>query len=216
LVLLPDDVDYDTAACLGCRFATSFRAIVDQGRVKGGEWVAVHGCGDVGLLAIMITAALGANPIAIDIAADKLEFAQKLGAVSAIDARGTVNVPESVRDVSRGGAHVSINALGSPHTCFNSIKGLRRRGRHVQVGLMVEDSAPRIPMADVMSQELEIYGSHGMQAWRYSAMLEMITTGRLASGDIVRRRLHLSEAGQALANLDASRDLGVSLISNFE
>jgi alcohol dehydrogenase len=215
LVLLPDNVDYDTAACLGCRFATSFRAIVDQGRVKGGEWVAVHGCGGVGLSAIMIAAALGANPIAIDITADKLELAKKLGAVSAIDARGTVNVPEAVREVSQGGAHVSIDALGSPHTCFNSIKSLRRRGRHVQVGLMVEDSAPRIPMADVMSQELEIYGSHGMQAWRYSAMLEMIAAGRLAPGDLVGRRLHLNEAGQALANLGASQDLGISLISNL-
>jgi alcohol dehydrogenase len=45
LVHLPGSMDFVTAASLGCRFATSFRAIADQARVQGGEWVAVHGCG---------------------------------------------------------------------------------------------------------------------------------------------------------------------------
>ena len=51
LVALPETMGFDTAASLGCRFATAFRAVVDQGRVRGGEWVAVHGCGGVGLSA---------------------------------------------------------------------------------------------------------------------------------------------------------------------
>ncbi|MBP0649985.1 zinc-binding dehydrogenase, partial [Mycobacterium tuberculosis] len=129
--------------------------------------VAVHGCGGVGLSAIMIAAALGAHPIAVDIAADKLDLARSIGAVAAIDARETPDVVAAIRDITGGGAHVSIDALGSPTTCFHSIANLRRRGRHVQVGLMLADhSEPKIPMARVIAHELEIFGSHGMQAWR--------------------------------------------------
>ena len=121
-------MDFATAASLGCRFATSFRAVADQAKVKGGEWVAVHGCGGVGLSAIMIAAALGAQPIAIDIAEDKLAFARKLGAVAVINGREVEDVAAAVKDITGGGAHVSIDALGNPVTCFNSIKNLRRRG----------------------------------------------------------------------------------------
>lgn len=217
LVELPDAVGFDTAASLGCRFATSFRAIVDQGKVKGGEWVAVHGCGGVGLSAIMIAAALGAQPIAIDIADDKLDFARSLGAVATINSRVTPDVVGAVRDITGGGAHVSLDALGAPVTCFNSIANLRRRGRHVQVGLMLADhSEPKIPMARVIGHELEIYGSHGMQAWRYDAMLAMIASGKLQPEKLIGRRIGLDdEAIDGLVGLDTSTDLGISVITRF-
>ncbi|WP_018011891.1 zinc-dependent alcohol dehydrogenase family protein [Sinorhizobium medicae] len=216
LVHLPEDMDFATAASLGCRFATSFRALVDQARVKGGEWVAVHGCGGVGLSAVMIAAALGANPIAIDISEEKLAFARKLGAVATINGRATEDVAGAVRDITRGGAHVSLDALGSPVTCFNSIKNLRRRGRHVQVGLMLaEHATPQIPMAQVIGHELEIYGSHGMQAWRYEAMLAMITAGQLKPQELIGRQISLEEAAPALAAMDGATELGISVITRF-
>ena len=216
LVHLPETVDYATAASLGCRFATSFRAVVDQARVTGGEWVAVHGCGGVGLSAIMIAAALGANPIAIDISAEKLDFARKMGAVATINAREVTDVAEAVREITGGGAHASVDALGSPVTCFNSIKNLRRRGRHVQVGLMLADHAtPAIPMAQVIGHELEIYGSHGMQAWRYDAMLAMVTSGKLAPQNLIGRHISLEEAVPALMAMDRATDLGISVITRF-
>ena len=86
LVALPENLAFDTAASLGCRFATSFRAVVDQGRTSAGQWVAVHGCGGVGLSAVMIANALGANVIGVDIADDKLALARELGAVATINA----------------------------------------------------------------------------------------------------------------------------------
>ncbi len=216
LVHLPESVDYATAASLGCRFATSFRAVVDQGRVRGGEWVAVHGCGGAGLSAIMIAAAMGANPIAIDISAEKLDFARKMGAVATIDARNIDDVPGAVREISGGGAHLSLDALGSPVTSFNSIRNLRRRGRHVQVGLMLGDHAtPQIPMAQVIAHELTIYGSHGMQAWRYDAMLEMMAAGRLQPQKLIGRHISLGEAVDALVTMDTAPDLGISVISRF-
>lgn len=216
LVHLPQEISYETAASLGCRFATSFRAVVDQGRLQGGEWLAVHGCGGVGLSAIMIGAALGANVVAIDIAEDKLALAKALGASVTIDSRSVADVSEAVREVTGGGAHVSVDALGHPQTCCNSILNLRRRGRHVQIGLMLADHAtPAIPMARVIAHELEIYGSHGMQSWRYDAMLRMILSGKLSPDRLIGRRITLTEAAPALATMDSFRENGISIIDRM-
>lgn len=217
LVHLPEEMGFDTAASLGCRFATSFRAVADQGRLKGGEWLAVHGCGGVGLSAIMIGAGLGAQIVAIDIAEDKLALARQLGATVTINSRNVADVTEAVRDITGGGAHVSVDALGHPQTCCNSISNLRRRGRHVQVGLMLADhSLPQIPMARVIAHELEIYGSHGMQAWRYDDMLAMIKTGRLSPEKLIGRHITLSDAVTALPAMDSFKDSGISIIDRFE
>ncbi|WP_395448370.1 zinc-dependent alcohol dehydrogenase family protein [Aminobacter sp. UC22_36] len=216
LVRLPETLDFATAASLGCRFVTSFRAVVDQGCVKPGEWVAVHGCGGVGLSAIMIASAAGANVIAIDLADDKLEFARKIGAIATINASSTNDVVGAVREITRGGAHLSLDALGHPTTCFNSIANLRRRGRHVQVGLMLGDHHhPKIPMDKVIAHELEILGSHGMQAFRYQAMMEMIETGKLKPQMLVGKHLSLDEAPGALMAMDKFEGLGISVVTRF-
>ncbi|WP_062236062.1 zinc-dependent alcohol dehydrogenase family protein [Aureimonas sp. N4] len=213
LVSLPEQLDFATAASLGCRFATSFRAVVDQGRVKGGEWVAVHGSGGVGLSAIMISAALGARVVAIDIAPSKLALARAMGAEAVIDASEVADVPEAVREITGGGAHVSLDALGHSQTCFNSIRCLRRRGRHVQVGLMLgEHTTPQIPMAQVIAHELEIYGSHGMQSWRYEAMMGMITSGKLAPQRLIGETLSLEAAVPALMAMDRQAPDGIAII----
>ena len=216
LVHLPDELDFATAASLGCRFATSFRAVVDQARVRPGEWVAVHGCGGVGLSAVMIAASLGANVVAIDLDAAKLDFALSIGAVAAVNGGDVADVVEAVREITGGGAHVSIDALGHRVTSFNSIRNLRRRGRHIQVGLMLgDDAAPPVPMAQIISQELEIYGSHGMQAWRYDDMMAMIAKGKLSPEKLVGRRITLEEAVPALMSMNTSHDIGISVITSF-
>ncbi|MDM3890310.1 zinc-dependent alcohol dehydrogenase family protein [Pseudomonas juntendi] len=216
LVALPETMDYATAASLGCRFVTSFRAVVDQGRVGAGQWVAVHGCGGVGLSAVMIAQAIGANVVAIDIADDKLALARALGAVVTINASQVADVTEAVMEITRGGAHVSLDALGHAATCFNSINNLRRRGRHVQVGLMLADHAqPAIPMSKVIAHELEIYGSHGMQAHRYDAMMEMIGSGKLAPEKLVGKTINLAQSIDALMNMDRFDTAGVTVITEF-
>ena len=216
VVALPDEMDFATAASLGCRFATSFRAVVAQGRVSGGQWVAVHGCGGVGLSAIMIATALGANVIAIDIADDKLAFAKSIGAVETVNANKIQNVAEHIAELTKGGVHVSIDALGSPTTCFNSIYNLRKRGKHIQVGLMLgEHKYPKIPMNKVIANELEIYGSHGMQAYNYGLLLDMIKTGKLSPSKLIGRSISLQDAALELPNMDSFKDLGVTMIERF-
>ena len=213
---LPEELDFATAASLGCRFATSFRAVVDQGRVSAGEWVAVHGCGGVGLSAIMIAAALGANVVAIDVKADALALARELGAIATVDAGAGADVVGAVRELTGGGAHLSIDALGHPATAFNSIMNLRRRGRHVQVGLLLaEHSRPALPMDRVVGWELEIRGSHGMQAHRYPAMMEMMRVGRLQPQKLLGKRIALEDAPAALMRMGASSDPGISVITAF-
>lgn len=216
LVALPDPIDFATAASLGCRFATAFRAVVDQGKVSAGQWVAVHGCGGVGLSAVMIASAVGANVIAIDIDEAKLALARELGAVHTINGAATPNVPEAVIELSKGGAHVSLDALGHPTTCFNSILNLRPRGKHVQVGLMLGDhTTPTVPMARIIGKELEILGSHGMQAHRYGAMLDMIGAGKLAPSRLVGRRISLAQAPEALMGMDRFQSIGATVITTF-
>ncbi|NTW04286.1 MAG: zinc-binding dehydrogenase, partial [Oscillochloris sp.] len=216
LVALPDTVDDVTAASLGCRFATSFRAVVDQGRASAGQWVVVHGCGGVGLSAIMIATALGARVVAVDIADDKLAFARDLGATATVHAAESPDLVQEIVDITNGGAHLSLDALGSPDTCFASISCLRKRGRHVQVGLMLaEQSRPAIPMDKVIAHELEILGSHGMQAYRYDAMLAMIQAGTLRPDRLVGRTIALTEVPTALPAMNSFIGTGVTVIDRL-
>lgn len=215
LVELPAEIDFVTASSLGCRFITSFRAVVEQGKVKGGEWVTVHGCGGVGLSAIMIANALGANVVAIDIADEKLEFAKTIGAVATVNSQ-TENVVETVKEITKGGANVSLDALGNPQTCFNSIANLRKRGKHIQVGIMeAEFRNPQIPMGLVIANELEIYGSHGMQAHKYPEMLEMIRQGKLQPNKLIGKTISLEESAEEFINMNNFNGTGVTVIARF-
>lgn len=216
LVSVPDELSFETAASLGCRFATAFRAIVDLARVTQGQWVAVHGCGGVGLSAIMIAQALGARVIAIDIAENKLSLARALGAELTVNAGGQADIVAAVIERTRHGANVSVDALGSPETCFNSIACLGKRGKHVQIGLLLgKSSRPVVPMDQVVAKELEILGSHGMQAHRYPSMMEMIRAGRLQPGKLVGRTINLRECVSALPGMDRDTAVGVTMINSF-
>ncbi len=216
LVLLPDEIDFVTAASLGCRFVTSFRAVVAQGRVSAGQWVAVHGCGGVGLSAIMIANALGANVVAVDIDDEKLDFAKSIGATATVNASTTEDVVENIIDLTEGGAHVSVDALGSPVTCFNSIVNLRKRGKHIQVGLMLADHRhPAVPMDKIIAHELEIYGSHGMQAHKYPALLSMIRAGKLFPEKLIQKKINLEESLDELVNMDSFSGTGITVIDKF-
>ncbi len=226
LVALPDALAHPTAAGLGCRFATAHRAVTVQGRAAPGEWVAVHGCGGVGLSAVMIAAAAGARVLAVDVSPDALELARRFGAEVCLDARvgvvpvdGAVRagaggeVAAAVREITGGGAHLSLDALGSPGTCVASVEGLRRRGRHVQVGLLpAATGRPVIPMERVIAHELELLGSHGMAAYAYPALLAQVADGTLRPDLLVTAVRPLAEAPDALAALSAPGVPGITVI----
>lgn len=216
VVALPDDMSMVTAASLGCRFATSYRAVAVQGRVQPGEWVAVHGCGGVGLSAVMIAVALGARVIAVDIDEKALDLAESFGAEIGIDARNQESVAEEIRRLTGRGSQVSIDALGSSTTCVNSVLSLAKRGRHVQIGLLAgEDHRPRLPMEQVIARELEIVGSHGMQAHRYQEMLDLIATGALQPQRLIRKTIPLQDVPGELASMGEFGATGMTVIDGF-
>ncbi len=216
LVSLPADIGFVTAASLGCRFATSFRAVAAQGNVQPDTWVAVHGCGGVGLSACMIANAFDAKVIAIDVDEDALELARTVGANETINAATSASVVEEIRTLTGGGAHLSIDALGSRKTCIDSISALRKRGRHVQIGLLAgDDYRPALPMELVIANELEIIGSHGMQAFEYGRMLEMISSGALQPDLLVGQTVPLARAAESLGSPANLQTAGVTVIDSF-
>lgn len=215
LVHLPEEVSFETAASLGCRFITSYRAVVHQGQTKPDQWVAVHGCGGVGLSAIMIAKALGAQVIAIDISDEALNFAQSIGADFLVNSKQQDPI-EAVKEITKGGAHVSLDALGNKITCYNSVANLRKRGKHIQVGLMAgDDYNPQIPMHLVVANELEILGSHGMQAHAYPEMMDMIKSGKLAPQKLIGELISLEQGASLLPEMNKFKGIGVRVINQF-
>lgn len=213
LVRLPDALGYAEAAGMGCRVTTSFRALVDRARVKPGEWVAVHGCGGVGLAAVMIGAAIGARVIAVDINAEALAMAKSLGADATLDARGVSDVGQAVRDMTGGGAQVSLEGLGITETFHNSVRSLRKLGRHVQIGMPLgKHMAPTVPLLEaVYSRQIAIMGTRGIAASRFPALLAMIEAGRLDVSRLITRRIGLDGVGAAIAAMDGYTGVGITV-----
>ena len=206
VVALPPGVGYVEAAALGCRFATAYHAVTAHGRPREGEWVAVHGCGGVGLSAVMVAVQRGARVVGVDVSSDARQAALGLGAETVLAVAGAApgEVGTAVHDATGGGAHVSIDALGGAASMSASIASLRRRGRHVQVGLMLEDDAsPTVPMGRVLAEELELHGSHGMPASDYPEMLSLVASGALDVRRLVGRVISLDEAPAVLAAMSS-------------
>lgn len=217
LVALPDELDAVHAAALGCRVATAYRAVRQRGELGEGEWLAVHGCGGVGLSAIMIARAIGARVIAIDIDPTALTTARSLGAERVIDATGRSpdDLGADIHLATGGGAHVSIDAIGGVRTSLASLLGLRRRGRHVQVGLMTGDAAlAPIAYARVIGWELDILGSHGMAAASYPEMLAMVADGGIDLDRLVTGTVTLDAAIDVLVD-PRTAGPGITVIDDF-
>ncbi|MFF2371812.1 zinc-dependent alcohol dehydrogenase family protein [Agromyces sp. NPDC058110] len=206
LIRLPDALGFVEAASLGCRFATAYRAIMERSRLAPGEQIAVHGCGGVGLSAIMIAVAAGVRVYGVDVSDAALAAAEKLGAVPV---RGGEGAAERILEASVGGVDVSVDAFGSSETAFASVQSLKKRGRHVQIGLMVGSSAlAAMPMDAVIAGELEILGSHGMAAHEYPSMLDAVASEYFRPIELVGRRIGLDEVPDALAAMGTAGAAG--------
>lgn len=218
LVALPDTLGFEQAAGLGCRVATSYRAVARRARVEAGERVLVIGCGGVGLAAVAVARSRGALVCAVDISAASLDRALANGADEVVDASiGPDRVVAAVRHWSGGdGVQVGIDALGSAEAARTSILSLARRGRHVQVGLLPSGAGPvDLPMDRVIGWELDLLGSHGMPAADYPALLEDVASGRLRLDDLLApdtEPLGLEEAGRALAAMGDAPSRGIVVV----
>lgn len=211
LVAVPDDVELSTAAALGCRFATAYRALVARARIVADEWVVVVGAGGVGLSAVMIARALGARVVAVDRNDGALEVARRLGADHTLLAGDDVEA--AVAELTGGGAHVSVDAVGSEATSATALLSLRRRGRLVQVGLLPGvEGHPRVPMERAIAWELDLLGSHGMAASDYPEMMTLVADGRLRPDLLLERTVDLDTAADLLPTFDTATVAGLTII----
>jgi alcohol dehydrogenase len=209
LVTIPENVSFATAAALGCRFATSYRGLIKRAQVKANEKVVIYGCGGVGLSATMIAKAQGAHVYAVDINDAALAIAQSLGA----ETINSSKVDPVAFMQNLGGADVAVDALGSQPTASASVLSLARRGRHLQLGLLLAaNGLTDIPMARVISWELDLLGSHGMAAKDYPEMLALVASGKLNPASLITREVGLTEGAKALAELDSQPFGGITVI----
>lgn len=217
LVRLPDRLSYVDAAGMGCRVTTAWRALTDRAQIKPGEWLVVHGAGGVGLSAIMIGASLGCRVLAVDISDDALVLATKTGANQTLNISDIQDVGEAVREITKGGAHVSVDGVGIEATFNNSLRSLRKLGRHVQVGMPVaKHSVVSLELLDlVYARQLSLHGMRGLDATRFTTLFEMIDSGRLDPGELVSRRVPLSQVGEVLAEMDGVQTPGITVVDNM-
>ncbi|WP_417694467.1 zinc-binding dehydrogenase [Roseibium sp.] len=215
LVPLPDNLSPKLAAGLGCRVTTSWHALNDRAAVRAGEWVAVHGTGGIGLAAALLAKAMGAKVVVVDIVPEKLEHALKLGADAAVNAADG-RAAEAIREITKGGANVSVEALGIAATTNASIECLAPLGRHIQVGMPIGKTAVmEINMNAVYMKNLALFGSRGMPAWRYPSLLDMIERGQVDLTPMVAREIGLSGASAELKAMDGPTPPGTAVITDF-
>jgi alcohol dehydrogenase len=162
----------------------------------------------------MVASVHGQRVVAIDINEAALSRALDLGAEVVIDSGSVEDVPGFIRQTTDGGAHVSLDTLGSQITASNSMLGLRKRGRHVQVGLLSDGPTP-VPMDAVIARELEVIGSHGMAAHDYPQLLALIESGRIDPGALVEREISLDEVPEAMAAMNGFVGSGITVATRF-
>lgn len=218
-IKLPEGVTSLSAAALGCRYMTAYRAVTGRGHVQPGEWVAVHGCGGVGLSAVQIAAAADSLVVAIDIHDAKLAKAREEGAIATINARGLspAQVGQAVKDATGGGAHVSMDALGRAFTFEQSFYSLRKGGRHVQVGLTSQEERGQVslPLDLLTVMELEVAGSLGNPHPKYAELLALVARGKLNPSRLVTRQVSLDNVTDTLERMTRFETIGFEVITQF-
>lgn len=215
-VPLPEAVSPVEMAGLGCRFMTAFRGMAHQAGVSRGEDVVIYGLGGIGLSAVHIADALGGNVIGVDIMDEKLALAESLGAVETIN--GTNRDPvKAVRELTNGGAAVSLDALGIDETCQNAINSLGTRGRHVQIGLTGagQEGYIDLPTDTIVMNEIQIHGSSGIPPARYGEIFDMVRTGKLNPGAVVTDHISLDEINRELEAMTDYDTIGIPVVDEF-
>ncbi|QQA41357.1 zinc-binding dehydrogenase [Pelagovum pacificum] len=213
---LPDILDPVTAAGLGCRVMTAWHGLTDRAALKPGEWLAVHGTGGVGFAALLLGRAMGARVVAIDVVQEKLDHALAHGAEAAVNAKDP-DATDKIREITGGGAHVSIEAVGIEPTLNGSIACLRPLGRHVQCGMPIGHTARmEIDLNGVFMKNLALYGSKGMPAHRYPELFSLIAGGSVDLSVMIGRRIGLSQVSDELAAMNGPTPPGVAVVTDME
>lgn len=214
LVHLPETMTPALAAGLGCRVTTAWHALTDRAALKAGEWVAVHGTGGIGLATLLLAKMLGARVVVVDIVEEKLEHARQHGADATVNAANS-DVAAAIKDITGGGADVSVEALGIEVTTNASVDCLATLGRHVQVGMPAGSGQMQINMRAIYSKQLAFFGTRGMPAWKYPSLLDFIERGAVDISPMVAREIPLSGASAELRAMKGPTPPGTAVITDL-
>ncbi|MCC1494023.1 zinc-binding dehydrogenase [Cognatishimia sp. F0-27] len=215
LVHLPETMTPALAAGLGCRVTTAWHALTDRANLRAGEWVAIHGTGGIGLASLLLARSLGARVIAVDVVTEKLDHATSLGAEAVVNAAET-DAAAAIREITGGGAQVSIEALGVAQTTNASVECLATLGRHVHVGMPAGDGRMEVNMRAIYAKQLSFFGTRGMPSWKYPSLLEMIQRGAVDLSPMVAREIPLSGASAELRAMKGPTPPGTAVITDMQ
>ena len=166
----------------------------------------------VGLSAVHIADALGARVVAVDPFDEKPDLARDLGASAVVNAEEVESVPGEIREITNGGANVSVDALGIAETCRNSVSCLRKLGQHVQIGLTTKEEGGEVSIPTDM---MVFVGSFGMQPARYDEIFSTIEAGKIDPSKVVSERVPLEATSEKLAAMTEFDTVGIPVIDEF-
>ena len=209
---LPDEIPFEEGAIMMCSSATSLHAL-KKARFQKGETVAVFGAGGLGLSAIQLAKALGAERIfAVDIDRRKLEVANGFGAEPV---NGTENNPvEEIKARTNGkGADVALELIGLPVTMRQSVQCLAIKGRAAVAGIM-ENTFEIAPYGELISKEAEVIGVSDHLANEMPQLIEFARTGKLKLGGVITGRVPLraDAINEALDRLERFEGVGRQVV----
>ncbi|WP_138419636.1 zinc-binding dehydrogenase [Aquibacillus sediminis] len=216
VVHISDSISFRDAAAMGCRFMTSYHGVIDRAQVLPGENVVVYGCGGVGLSAVHIASSMGARVIGVDINDANLKLAKEMGASDIINSKN-IDPVEAVKELTDGGADVSVDALGIAQTCLSGINSLKKGGRHLQIGVTTKKEAGfiSVPVDEMVMAEKSFITTLGMPAHRFSSMLSMVGQGKLNPGNMVTGEIALSEVEGIFHDMSNFKTTGTYVVTDF-
>ncbi len=204
-VPLPDEIPFEQGAILMCSSSTTFHAL-RKTRLAAGETVAVFGVGGLGMSAIQLAKAMGALDVyAVDISPDKLQLAEKYGAVSVNAAEGDP-VAELRRLTGGRGVDVALELIGLPLTMRQAVQSLAVFGRAGLVGLTAKPFE-LYSYTELLGREAEVIGCSDHLLHEMPLLLEYARRGQLDLSGVVTRTVPL-DAGAVNETLDALERFG--------
>jgi alcohol dehydrogenase, propanol-preferring len=199
LFALPQELPLIESCIIADAITTPYHAVANRGRVRPGDAVAVFGCGGIGLNVVQLAATAGGQVIAVDILAEKLEWARKLGAVATVNAKQFDRVDKEIRRLSGGGVDVAFEAIGLPATQEMAFASTRNGGRLVLVGYSAKPMT--LNSGRTMYREMEVVGSLGCPASEYPKVIELARAGRIRVKEMVTAQFPLEQINQAFDTL---------------
>jgi NADPH:quinone reductase-like Zn-dependent oxidoreductase len=205
IIAKPERMDFTQAASVPLVFLTAHHMLVDKAKVQSGETVLVLGAGSgVGVAAIQLAKAYGANVIAVAGTDQKLRRAVELGADSTVNHR-TGDIVQETRKYTEGrGADIVIEHVGKA-TWERSIKAVAKGGRVVICGATSGYDAAT-DLRYIFGKEISVYGSFMGMSGELFHVLELFKQRRLRP--VVDIALPLSSARQAQERMEKSEHFG--------